>query len=338
IRVVDDQQNTTGDCMKVNENISQPEDRCDKTSTEQTNDQDKNMDVHTHSSGARKPEESHEENDPHMSSPYQTRSKSHPKLTITFPDSSDDDEMSTGKRKRWSFSFSAKSDISNYRRRYPDAKDDKKLNDNYRFYTNQIRSYPDGDYIDEIHVKWYGQFEALERHHGYIQWLFPLQEQGLNWSAQPLQKHEIELILNDKTAHKRLLRSYTLMLNFYGFELVNDETGEIKRNEDYRQCFRNLNTSSHNYLRITRILKCLGEFKYEHLKFGFLECILRESIIENTLNNCLRSCRDYWIETLRSKSERQSLKRYANELIDYRNKGILPPKQFRAERPPVAID
>ncbi|CAF4496695.1 unnamed protein product, partial [Didymodactylos carnosus] len=46
----------------------------------------------------------------------------------------------------------------------------------------------------------------------------------------------------------------------------------------------------------------------------------------------------YWIETLRSKSERQSLKRYANELIDYRNKGILPPKQFRAERPPIAID
>lgn len=42
-------------------------------------------------------------------------------------------------------------------------------------------------------------------------------------------------------------------LDFYGFELVNEQTGEIRRanNESYRDRFRNLNTSSHNYLRIT---------------------------------------------------------------------------------------
>jgi hypothetical protein len=85
------------------------------------------------------------------------------------------------------------------------------MNDNYKFYTNKISSYPDGDYIDNIHKEWRGKYKHLEFHHGYIQWLFPLQERGLNWSAQPLQKHEIELIKNDSKAFKRILKSYKLM-------------------------------------------------------------------------------------------------------------------------------
>jgi len=30
----------------------------------------------------------------------------------------------------------------------------------------------------------------LEQHHGYIQWLFPLHEDGMNGAAQVLQRHE----------------------------------------------------------------------------------------------------------------------------------------------------
>jgi len=77
----------------------------------------------------------------------------------------------------------------------------------------------------------------------------------------------------------------------------------------------------------------LGEFDYEYLKFPFLAAILRESIIEDTLSNCLRSCKDYWIETLRSHDERRAIRQYARELIEYRNKGISPPKSHRANRP-----
>jgi hypothetical protein len=77
----------------------------------------------------------------------------------------------------------------------------------------------------------------------------------------------------------------------------------------------------------------LGEFDYEYLKFPFLATILREGIIENTLSYCLRSCKDYWIETLRSHEERCAIRRYARELIDYRNKGITPPKLHHAIRP-----
>ncbi len=77
----------------------------------------------------------------------------------------------------------------------------------------------------------------------------------------------------------------------------------------------------------------MGEFDYEYLKFPFLEAILREIIIEDTLSNCLQSCKDYWIETLRSHDERRAIRQYARELIEYRNKGISPPRSHRANRP-----
>jgi len=82
----------------------------------------------------------------------------------------------------------------------------------------------------------------------------------------------------------------------------------------------------------------LGEFDYEYLKFPFLEAILRESITENTLPNCLRSCKDYWIETLRSQDERRAIRKYATELIEYRKKEIRPPSSHRAIRPTLTTD
>jgi len=273
-----------------------------------------------------------DDDDNNENNPNQRRSlASLPKLRITFDNSDDEDDNSSH------FSW-AKRDIMEYRSNYPNARSNSKINDNLKFYTNKTPSYPDGDYIDNIHKQWFGNYRKLEFHHGYIQWLFPLQEQGLNWDAEPLQKHEIESIKKDKKALERILKSYELMLNFYGFKLIDKTTGEIRRLPEgaYRDRFRNLNTSSHNYLRITRILKCLGEFDYEYLKFPFLAAILRESIMENTLSNCLRSCKDYWIETLRNQKERRAIRQYATELIEYRNKGITPPKSHRAIRPQSA--
>ena len=30
--------------------------------------------------------------------------------------------------------------------------------------------------VEVIHKKWFGQYTLLEKHHGYIQWLFPIFE------------------------------------------------------------------------------------------------------------------------------------------------------------------
>ena len=69
---------------------------------------------------------------------------------------------------------------------------------------------------------------------------FPLQEYGMNFEAQPLQKHEIAAMRGDSNVLERLERSYELMLDFYGMVLVSKETGELRRADNWEDRYRNL--------------------------------------------------------------------------------------------------
>jgi len=185
--------------------------------------------------------------------------------------------------------------------------DDSTVDTNYQFYSSNISSQPDGDYIDNIHKNWWGNTQQLEVHHGYIQWLFPIREHGMNYQCPPLQKHEIEKIKRDPVCMERLKKSYELMLHFYGCRLKDNPTGELERHEGWKEQYRNLNTSSHNYLRITRILKCLGEFGLEYYKKPFIEHFIQEIWVNKELSNCDTSCEIYWIGTVKDDKVRHEL-------------------------------
>ena len=86
------------------------------------------------------------------------------------------------------------------------------------------------------------------------------------------------------------------MLYFYGLKMTDEKTGELDRAENWKERFHHLNHSMHNYQHITRILKCLGEMKLEHLKAPFVRYVLYEIISEQTLYNCLDSCINYWLQ------------------------------------------
>lgn len=62
-----------------------------------------------------------------------------------------------------------------------------------RFFNGEIPSRPNGDFLERILEEWWGDYRRLELHHGYIQWLFPLREQGLNNQSHPMQLHELEV-------------------------------------------------------------------------------------------------------------------------------------------------
>lgn len=172
---------------------------------------------------------------------------------------------------------------------------------NFQFYTNKIPSSPEGDFIDIKHKDWFGKWSLLERHHGYIQWLMPIRESGLNMSSQPFSMHESELFRRDPAILRRVLKSYELMLDFYGLVLLNENTGQIARNaQTYSQIYKHLNYSFHNYLRITRILKHLGIVGFEHLKFGFLHHMCLEIFKEGLLPNVSDSFVRFWAPTLRN--------------------------------------
>jgi len=73
--------------------------------------------------------------------------------------------------------------------------------------------------------------------------------------------------------------------------------------------------SDQNYLRITRILKCLGEFGYEHLKANFVKFMLYEGMVEGTLSNVIDSCVKYWIGVLKNDQDRKAMFDYYDELV-----------------------
>ena len=98
------------------------------------------------------------------------------------------------KHKRYPFLRNESFDTLDYRKDPNEtSENDLDYNKNIKFYLNEIKSKPDGDFIDKIHVKWWEDYERLEYHHGFIQWLFPIRTQGMNDESQPLQLHELEV-------------------------------------------------------------------------------------------------------------------------------------------------
>ncbi|XP_064303891.1 opioid growth factor receptor-like protein 1 isoform X2 [Phalacrocorax carbo] len=232
-------------------------------------------------------------------------------VEATGPEQSGDGTELTAKPKR---SFYAARDLYKYRHQYPNFKDLRYQNDlcNLRFYKNKIPFKPDGVYIEEVLNKWKGDYEKLEHNHTYIQWLFPLREQGLNFYAKELTTYEIEEFKKTKEAIRRFLLAYKMMLEFFGIKLI-DKTGNVARAANWQERFQHLNESQHNYLRITRILKSLGELGYESFKSPLVKFILHEALVEDTIPNIKQSALEYFVYTIRDRRERRKLLRFAQQ-------------------------
>lgn len=71
--------------------------------------------------------------------------------------------------------------------------------------------------------------------------------------------------------------------------------------------------SQHNYLRITRILKSLGELGYEAFKAPLVHLFLEESLCHNTLPNMQHSILEYFVYTIRLPATRRRLLRFARQ-------------------------
>ncbi|XP_009459868.1 PREDICTED: opioid growth factor receptor [Nipponia nippon] len=214
-------------------------------------------------------------------------------------------------RRNWN----AAKDLQRYRHRYPGLIESENEEEeemwNLSFYKNEICFLPQGLHIETLLESWWDNYEVLEENHSYIQWLFPLREHGMNWRAKPLTCQEIQAFKKSKEVMQRFVRAYQLMLRFYGIILINEETGELKRAENWAERFQNLNRFSHNNLRITRILKCLGEMGYEHYQVHLVKFFLTETLVKETLPNVKRSALDYFLFTIRSKRKRRELVHYA---------------------------
>nr|XP_056701248.1 opioid growth factor receptor [Euleptes europaea] len=210
----------------------------------------------------------------------------------------------------------AAKDMQRYRHHYPDLEetDTETREDemwNLSFYKNEISFVPRGLHIEDLLETWQHDYAVMEENHSYIQWLFPLREQGMNWRAKLLTCNEIQAFRRCKEVMDRFVRAYKLMLGFYGIELINEETGELRRADNYLERFWNLNQYTHNNLRITRILKCLGEMGKEHYQVHLVKFFLTETLVHRELQRVMRSALDYFMFTVRNKQKRRELVHFA---------------------------
>lgn len=138
--------------------------------------------------------------------------------------------------------------------------------------------------------------DALERNHDYIQWLFPLPERSsANPQAPTLTPDDIRAFAESEDLRGNLLASLAVMLRFYGLEqLPGPEGVRIGRAADFpARSAVWLTPFNHNFLRLTRILRCLrllGRDRHASALFDCLQAIYREHptiIDEETLR--------YWL-------------------------------------------
>ncbi|XP_056129649.1 opioid growth factor receptor-like [Lampris incognitus] len=248
------------------------------------------------------------------------------------------DRRESEHRTFWIFKHAAR-DMQNYRHDYTHKPARQHWNQkvrvegddmaNLNFYLGKTPSAPDGVFIDEFHSEWYGKYNKLERVHTFIQWLFPLQEPGVNKEARELTKREIKAFLEHDIAKENLLKSYKLMLDFYGIELSNEGTGEVQRASNWEERFGNLNSNTHNNLRITRILKCLGTLGFSHYQAPLVQFFLEETLEHGNLPDVKESVLNYFLFAVLDRTERRKLLKYAFLNYEPKEEFVWCPKKIQ---------
>jgi hypothetical protein len=62
----------------------------------------------------------------------------------------------------------------------------------------------------------------------------------MNYESQALQPHEITSMRSSAEIMARIMKSYEMMLDFYGMRLVSAETGLLDRSEGFPDRYDNL--------------------------------------------------------------------------------------------------
>lgn len=143
-----------------------------------------------------------------------------------------------------------------------------------KFYKGQIPT-DSGIFIYDIFNFDHSQ---LEKCHDYIQWMFPLTEKSFFNDKSPIvTNYDIEMFISDINLNATFKQSICKILNFYGFKIDNDEIILINPNK-YKWWSTKFN---HNFLRITRILKCMMLFGFDKYAVSFYTTVLNNIPINN---------------------------------------------------------
>lgn len=96
----------------------------------------------------------------------------------------------------------------------------------------------------------------------------------------------------------------------------------------------------HNNLRITRILKSIGELGFEHYQAPLVRFFLEETLVKKTLSTVKRSVLDYFLFAVLDKQKRQDLVRFAYIHFEPKDKFVWCPRKIQRQfrKPEKRID
>ena len=153
-----------------------------------------------------------------------------------------------------------------------------------------------------IQQMWAWDFEALECTHDYIQWLFPITEKShFNPHAPVVDEDVIQVFKENPRLQKNLLQSFSIMLSFYGLASSRNKQGKVcvEKSENYPDRKPEwVNMLDHNYLRITRILKCLVAFGLIQEAQAFYKCL--KKIYREDSGQIGNETFQYWTDAVNS--------------------------------------
>lgn len=159
------------------------------------------------------------------------------------------------------------------------------------FYRGEGRDHR-GLLLSDIHEL---DFHELEFNHDYIQWLFPLPEpSGANAEAPLLSKEDVAAFESGDSLRKALLRSFELMLDFYGLELVvaGRDVKVVRSPVFNERSALWLTDGNHNFLRISRMLRSLTLLGLGGYASTFLTCL--EGIYGEAAHTIGDTTMGYW--------------------------------------------
>jgi hypothetical protein len=158
-----------------------------------------------------------------------------------------------------------------------------------------------------IETIWGWNDRQLEAVHTYIQWLFPLREPSRAVPSSPtITEAEAREFRRDPELKARVLRSFRLMLGFYGFAIgeapatpENPSGGvSIAPAADFEAKSRNwLTVANHNHLRITRILRSLRLLGLKHEAVEWFAALQRVYVASADVIG--RTTWEYWRNAVR---------------------------------------